>query len=41
MEKASAMLAVLACLLAAFVAPSAHAAATYIGQFETPAAFAA
>lgn len=29
MEKASAMLAVLACLLAAFVAPSAHAAATY------------
>lgn len=29
MEKASAMLAVLACLPAAFVAPSAHAAATY------------
>ena len=29
MEKASAMLAVLACLLAAFITPSAHAAATY------------
>lgn len=41
MEKASAMLAVLACLLAAFITPSAYAAATYIGQFETPAAFAA
>lgn len=29
MEKASAVLAVLACLLAAFITPSAHAAATY------------
>lgn len=29
MEKASAMLAVLACLLAAFITPPAHAAATY------------
>lgn len=41
MGKAAAVLAVLACLLAAFVAPAAMAAATYIGQFETPAAFAA
>lgn len=29
MGKAAAMLTVLACLLAAFVAPPAHAAATY------------